>query len=176
MLEMINQDEDMKISFKCNAAHQLLMGLSLTNIAPNMIWVCLFIWLSFFEHHCLQFTDSSFNHLSLPHSWSEYYLFFPFQGPLYCPQLLKFSRSVEDFNVISIKDFADSIDVLLCLIIFLVLESTLIFQRSCLFKSSCWNEIKDVLFWKDLLKIKLFDQRPNTRYSKYTVLWLSCIL
>jgi hypothetical protein len=40
----------------------------------------------------------------------------------------------------------------------------------------CWNEIRDVFFWKDLLKIKLFYQRPNTRYSKYTVLWLSCIL
>ena len=39
----------------------------------------------------------------------------------------------------------------------------------------CWNEIRDVLF-ENLLKIKLFDQRPNTRYSKYTVLWLSCIL
>jgi hypothetical protein len=37
MLEMINQDEDMKISFECNAAHQLLLGLSLNNIAPNMI-------------------------------------------------------------------------------------------------------------------------------------------
>ena len=39
----------------------------------------------------------------------------------------------------------------------------------------CWNEIKDFLF-ENLLKIKLFDQRPNIRYSKYTVLWLSCIL
>jgi hypothetical protein len=25
----------------------------------------------------------------------------------------------------------------------------------------CWNEIRDVVFWKDLLKIKLYDQRPT---------------
>jgi hypothetical protein len=41
-----------------------------------MIWNVLVHWLSFFEHHCLQFTDSSFNHFSLPHSWSEYCSFF----------------------------------------------------------------------------------------------------
>jgi hypothetical protein len=90
-----------------------------------------------------------------------------------CSTFQGVSRSV---NVISIKDFADSFDVLLCSTIFLVLESTLAFQRSCIFKSNCWNEIKDVRFWKDLLKIKLFGQRPNTRHSKYTVLLLSCIL
>ena len=53
-------------------------------------------WLYFFEHHCLQFTDSSFNHLSLSRSCSEYCLFFPSQGPLYCSRLLNFSRSVEE--------------------------------------------------------------------------------
>ena len=40
-------------------------------------------------------------------------------------------------DVISVEDFADSIDVLLCSTIFLVLESNLIFQRSCLFKFNC---------------------------------------
>jgi hypothetical protein len=44
-----------------------------------MIWNVLVHWLSFFEHHCLQFTDSSFNHFSLPHSWSEYCSFFLFR-------------------------------------------------------------------------------------------------
>jgi len=53
-------------------------------------------WLSFFEHHCLQFTDSSFNHLSLPHSWSEYCLFFLLRVHCIAPQLLNFSRSVEE--------------------------------------------------------------------------------
>jgi len=92
--------------------------------------------------------------------------FFSSSGPPYCPQLLNFSRSVEDFNVIFIKDFADSIDVLLCPIIFLVLESNQIFQRSCLFKFNCWNEIREMLvlekiFWKS----SFFDQRSNIHYS-----------
>ena len=41
----------------------------------------------------------------------------------------------------------------------------------------CWNEMKDFFFFgKDLLKIKLFGQKPNTRHSKYVIIWLSCIL
>jgi hypothetical protein len=33
-----------------------------------------------------------------------------------------------------------------------------------------WNK-RDINFEKDLLKIKLFGQRPNTRHSKYIILW-----
>jgi hypothetical protein len=71
-------------------------------------------------------------------------------------------------DVISTRDFANSINIL---------ESNLIFQRSCLFKSNCWNEIREMLvlekiFWKS----SFFDQRSNTCYSKYAILWLSCIL
>ena len=56
-----------------------------------------------------------------------------------------------------VKDSANSINVLLCLTIFIVLESNLILQRSCLFKSKLlkWNQ-RDVCFWKNfLLKFKL---------------------
>jgi len=63
------------------------------------------------------------------------------------------------------------------LTIFLVLESNLIFQRSCLFKSNCWNEIREMPILKSIFqKSSLFGQRPNTRHSKYVILWLSCIL
>jgi hypothetical protein len=60
-------------------------------------------------------------------------------------------------DVISTRDFANSINVL---------ESNLIFQRSCLFKSNCWNEIREMLvlekiFWKS----SFFDQRFNIHYS-----------
>jgi len=56
--------------------------------------------------------------------------------------------------------------------IFLILESTLTFQRYVYSKSSLlkWNQ--RCLSWKDLLKIKLFAQRLNTCYPKYTVSWL----
>ena len=79
-------------------------------------------------------------------------------------------------DVISVEDFADSIDVLLCSTIFLVLESNLIFQRSCLFKFNCWNEIRDVSIWKYFKKSSFFGQRPNTRHLIYVIFWLSCIL
>jgi hypothetical protein len=75
-------------------------------------------------------------------------------------------------DVISVKDFANSIDVLLCLTIFL-LESTLTFQRSCILKSSLlkWNQ-RCLCLKKIFLKNQAFGQRPNIRISKYTVLWL----
>jgi hypothetical protein len=175
MLEMINQDEDMKISFKCNAAHQLLLGLSLTNIAPNMIWVCLFIWLSFFEHHCPQLTDSSFNHLPLPPSWFEYCLF-SFSRSTVLPQVVNLSRSLEKCWCHFCQGFCKFNRCSSCLTNLpcsgIKSHLSKIMSIQVLLK---WNQ-RDVNFWKDLLKIKLFDQRPNTRYSKYTVLWLSCIL
>jgi hypothetical protein len=36
------------------------------------------------------------------------------------------------------------------LIIFLVLKSNLIFQRSCLIKSNCWNEIREMSILKSI--------------------------
>jgi hypothetical protein len=84
----------------------------------------------------LSFTYSSFNH--------HFFLFslgdlntacFSFSSPLYCPQLLKFLRSVEKYWCHFCQDFANSIDALFVWQSFFVRESTLIFQRSCLFQS-----------------------------------------
>jgi len=64
-----------------------------------------------------------------------------------------------------------------CLKIFLVLESTHTFQRSCLFKSNCWNKIKEILFFKTIFwKSSLFGQKPNTLHLIHVALWLSFIL
>ena len=83
---------------------------------------------------------------------------FPSQGPLYCPKWSTCQGVLRSVDVISVKDFANSIDVFLVWQIFLVLESNLIFQRSCLFKSY-WNEIKEMsifekTFWKSSFFIK----------------------
>jgi len=148
MLEMINQDEDIKISFKCNAAHQLLLGLSLTNIAPNMIWVCLFIWLSFFEHHCPQLTDSSFNRLPLPPSWFEYCLF-SFSRSTALPQVVNLSRSLEKCWCHFCQGFYKFNRCSSCLT---NLPCSGIKSHTSKIMSIqslvCWNEIIDVLFWK----------------------------
>ena len=100
---------------------------------------------------------------------------FSSQSPLYCSQLLNFSRSVEDFNLIyqgfwRLNQCSSVFDNPPCSEI-----NSHISQIMSIQSLVCWNEIRDVLF-ENLLKIKLFDQRPNTRYSKYIVLWLSCIL
>jgi hypothetical protein len=115
-------------------------------------------WLSFFEHHCLQYTDSSFNHLSLPPADLNT-VYFPTHDPLYCLQVVNFSRSVEKCWCHSCKGFCKFGRCSCCLTIFLVLESTLIFQRSCQFESNCWNEIKEIsvlekIFWKSSFLVK----------------------
>jgi hypothetical protein len=47
-----------------------------------------------------------------------------------------------------------------------------VYSKSSLLK---WNQ-RCPFFEKSFWKSSFFDQRPNTCYSKYTVLWLSCIL
>jgi len=86
MLEMINQDEDMKISFKCSVAHQLLLKFTKS-------WTV-------FEQHCPQYELSVFIHWFIiwssffAPSWSKYCLF-SFLGSAVLPQVVNFSRSVE---------------------------------------------------------------------------------
>jgi len=66
-------------------------------------------WLSFFERHCPQLTDSSFNHLSLPPSWSEYCLF-SFSGSTILPQSVStFQGVLRRVDAISVEDFANLI-------------------------------------------------------------------
>jgi hypothetical protein len=154
MLEMISQDEDMKISLKCNVAHQLLLKFTKSWIVfeqhcPQYDLNVLVHCISFFEHHCPQLTDSSFNHLSLPFSWSEYCLF-SFSGSTVLPQMVNFSTSVENCSRHSCQGFYKFDRGSCCLTIFLVLESNLIFQKSCLFKSNCWNEIKEMSVFESI--------------------------
>jgi len=82
---------------------------------------------------------------------------FLFRVHYIAPKWSTFQGVMKRVDVISIRDFANSINVL---------ESNLIFQRSCLFKSNCWNEIRDMLvlekiFWKS----SFFNQRSNIHYS-----------
>jgi len=143
----------MKVSFRYTFLSQLLTGFTrawtiLERHCPQYNLNVLVHWLSFFEHYCLQFIDSSFNHLSLPHSWSEYCLFFLLRVHYIALSYSTFQRVSRSVNVISIKYFTYSNDILLCSITFLVLESTLAFQKLCLFKSNCWNEIKEMSILK----------------------------
>ena len=106
----------------------------------------------------VNFTSSSFNHhFFIPPRWSEYCLFFLLKVHCIAPRWSTFQGVSRRVDVISIRDFANSVNVL---------ESNLIFQRSCLFKSNCWNEIREMLvlekiFWKS----SFFDQRSNIHYS-----------
>ena len=58
-------------------------------------------------------------------------------------------RSVEKNWCHFCQEFANLVDVFL-LKIFLILESNLTFQRSCLFKSDCWNEIREMSIFESI--------------------------
>jgi hypothetical protein len=99
---------------------------------------------------------------------------FPTQDPLYCPQVINFLRSVEKCWCHSCQGFCKFGRCSCCLTIFLVMESTLIFQRSCQFKSNCWNEIKEIsvlekIFWKSSFLVK--DPTHTIQYSPLIVLY-----
>ena len=147
MLGMINQDEDIKISVKCSVAHQLLLKFTKS-------WIV-------FEQHCPQYDLNMLIFLSITkwflwslgmtlmdfaNSSSDSFFaladlntfYFPSQGSLYCPQVVNFSRSVEKCWCHSCQGFCKfnrCSSSFFFWQIFLVLESNLIFQRSCLFKS-----------------------------------------
>ena len=118
---------------------------------------CLWTTLPPIWSECVRSLIPSFDYLSLPPADLNT-VCFPSQGPLYCPRWSTFQGVSRSVDVISMRDFANSIDVFLVWQIFLVLESNLIFQRSCLFKSY-WNEIKEMsifekTFWKSSFLIK----------------------
>jgi hypothetical protein len=127
-----------------------------------MIWMCSFI--DYLSLNTIVFS-SLIHHLIIFHCLIADLntACFSFSGstvlPPSCSTFQGVSRSV---NVISIKDFTYSIDVLLCSIIFLVLESNLAFQKLCLFKSNSWNEIREMLILKrSFEKSSLLVQDPT---------------
>jgi hypothetical protein len=129
----------------------------LNNIAPGVIWMCSFIDYLFLNHIVLR-SPILYLIIFLCPSADLNTACFSFSGSIVLPPGgSTFQRVLRRVDVISVKDFADSIDVLLCLTIFL-LELTLTFQRSCLFKFSLlkWNQrclclkrifLKNQAFW-----------------------------
>jgi hypothetical protein len=161
MFKMLNSDKDvLQVQHHSHLLLEFIRSwLSLNNIAPGVIWMCSFIDYLSLNHIVL---CSPILHLIifLCPQLIWILLVFPFQGPLYCPQVSqRFKEWWEELMSFHVKDFAESIDVLLCSTIFLVLESNLIFQRSCIFKSNCWNEIREIsvlekIFWKSSFLVK----------------------
>ena len=132
--------------FKCSIAHQLLLKFtkSLTVFeqhCPQYDLNVLVHWLSFFEHHCFQYTDSSFNHLLLPPADLNTACFSS-QGPLYCPQVVKFSRSVKKCWCNSCQGFCKLDRYSSCLTIFLFWNQLSYFKDHVYWKSSLlkWNQ------------------------------------
>jgi len=104
---------------------------------------------------------------------------FSFSSPLYCPQLLKFLRSVEKYWCHFCQDFANSIGALFVWQSFFCSGiNSHISKIMSISKSNCWNEIREMLvfFFKYFWNSSFFGQRPNIRHSIHLILWLSCIL
>ena len=108
-------------------------GLFWNDIAPSMIWMCSFIdylslnviVLSLLIHHLIIF---HYLLVDLNTAYSS------FLGSAILHWLLIFSMSVEKCQCHLCQGFCQLEWCSFCLKIFLALESTLIFQRSCLFK------------------------------------------
>jgi len=108
-------------------------------------------------------------------SWSEYCLF-SYPGSTVLPQVVNFSRSVEKCWCHSCQGFCEFNRCSSCLTIFLFWNQLSYFKDHVYSKSSLlkWNQ--RCPFLKRPFENQAFFQRSNTRYLKYTVLWLSCIL
>jgi hypothetical protein len=73
MFQRITRDEDMRLSLKCSVVSNCCWSsldhrMFLTNIVSVWSECARSLIIFFFEPHCPLFTDSSFNHLSLPPS------------------------------------------------------------------------------------------------------------
>jgi hypothetical protein len=177
MFKRLNPDKD--VLQVQHHSHLLLeftrSWLSLNNISPGVIWMFSFIDYLSLNHIVLR---SPILHLIifLCPLVDLNTTYFSFSGSTVLPPGgSTFQGVLRRVDVISIEDFANSIWCSSCLTIFLVLESNLIFQRSCLFKSNCWNEIKEMsIFEKYFWNSSFFGQRRYTLFN--VVLWLSCIL
>ena len=138
-------------------------GLSLNDIAPNMIWrfIHRFILKKVFS---LSLSDAKHNFDEL---WWLIIRFF------LCPQLIwilfafllkvhyiaprwsTFQGVSRNVDVIFVKNFANSNDVLVWKP-FLFWNQISTFQWSCLFKYNCWNEIREISVFENLfLKFEL---------------------
>ena len=81
--------------------------------------------------------------LSLPPSWLECCLFFFQRVHCIAPGGQRFKECRENVDAIFIKDFANSIDVLVWKS-FLFWNQISHFNDHVLFKSKCWNEIREM--------------------------------
>ena len=138
-------------------------GLSLNNIGSSMIWR--------FIHRFILKKVFSLSLSDAKHNFDE--LWWLIIGFFLCPQLIwilfafllkvhyiaprwsTFQGVSRNVDVIFVKNFANSIDVLVWKP-FLFWNQISTFQRSCLFKYNCWNEIREIsVFEKLFLKFEL---------------------
>jgi hypothetical protein len=131
-------------------------------------------WLSFFEHHCLQYTDSSFNHLSLPPADLNT-VCFPTPDPLYCLQVVNFSRSVKKCWCHSCQGFCKLDRYSSCLTIFLFWNQFSYFKDHVYSSLIVEMKSKRYQLWKRSFENQAFWSK--TQHTLFNiVLWLSCIL
>jgi hypothetical protein len=147
---MINQDKDMKISFKCSVAHQLLLRFTKSWTVfeqhyPNMIWMCSFI-------------DSSFDHLSLPPANLNTFLL---RFHCIAPKWSTFQGVSRNVDVIFVKDFANLIDIVL------IWQSFLFWNQISYFKDHVYSSLivemkSERCQFKNIFEIQAFSIKDPT--------------
>ena len=151
---MINQDEDMKMSFRnifaLNCCRGLLDHKLFLNTLPLIDLNVLIHWLSFF--------DSSFDHLYPPADLNT--VCFPSQRSIVLPP--EVSRRID---VISVRNLQTrSMFFLFENLSYFGIKSHISKVMSIQVWLLKWNQ-RDVNFWKYFWKSSFVGQRSNTRYS-----------
>jgi hypothetical protein len=130
-------------------------------------------WLSFFEPHCPQFIDLSFNHLSLSPSWSEYCLFFLLRVHYIAPWLLNFSRSIEKCQYNFCQGFCKFGQCSSCLTI-------LFWNQLSYFKDNVYSSLivemkaERCQFWKRFWKSSFFDKKKSPTHVIQNIQSFDC--
>jgi hypothetical protein len=132
---------------------------------PQLIWMCSFIDYLSLKNIAFNWSDSSFDYLCLPLA-NLNIVCFPSHGPLYCPRLLNFSRSVEKFWCHFYKGFYKFDRCSSCLIVFCCYGINSHFSK-IMYIQSLNVEMKSerCQFWKVFLKINLL--WSNTHYMSF---------
>jgi hypothetical protein len=164
---MINQDEDMKMSFRyifalncCRGLldHKLFLNIIALNWSECARSLIIFLWTILSSVYWFIIW------LSLSPSWFKHCLFSFSEVHCIAPQecrgeLMSFLSGICKLG----RCFS-------CLKIFLILESNLTFQRSCLFKSDCWNEIREMSIFESIFGNRALLVKDPTHAIQYSPL------
>ena len=142
-------------------------------LPPIRIWMCLFI--DYLSLNTIALSSLIHHLIIFPCPLADLNtVCFPSQGPLYCPRWSTFQGVSRSVDVISVQDFANSIDVL-------IWQSFLFWNQISYYNDHVYSNLivkmksERCQFWKVFLEIRLVWSKIQHMLFN-VIFWLSCIL